>query len=70
MSAGEIISEAHDNAARALGKLSLMITQRKISRATMERAAAEFEAAAAAIRSVLTASEGSSRVGNSTEKET
>ncbi|QIG74989.1 hypothetical protein EVC26_070 [Rhizobium phage RHph_I72] len=70
MSAGQIISEAHDNAARALGKLSLMITQKKISRSTLERAAAEFEAAAIAIRSVLTPSAGGPTVGNSTEKET
>jgi hypothetical protein len=54
MSAGEELEAAHARAARACGQLVFMIVKRRISRSTLEWCAGELEAAAAAIRRMLT----------------
>ena len=66
MSAGEIVGDAHDAAAKASGILITVVVKRRIRRENLVEALDLLEEAAAAIRGVLTPSREGPKVGAST----
>lgn len=53
MSAGEALARAHSQAARATGRLSLMLETKRIRKAQLVDTLAELEAATAILKEVL-----------------